>query len=431
MPEVPGSELRELAQMPEMEDFMTRTYSPAKLRLAIWFSALALALAFGAPEMSATTVTYIVGTCVSGTHFSTIQAALDASPAPNTVEVCPGQYGEQITITKPVTLEGIAAGDGSLAEIGIPANYTANARVEGGSASAIAQIYVDHVSGGSVNLSNLAVTGDGFGALDGQGADFFIGVVYEESSGTVNQVMTWAQDNNSGNHDVNGWGIWIEGGSSNPSVTVENSSVHNFSSGGIFAIGETTAPDLTVAIKNNFVSSVYEGDNNIVVYQGTNPTVSGNTVIGGVYGIFITSPTGSITGNTFLGSQTGIALTADGPSVTSNNVYGATEYGIAVSATLKKSIVEKNIIRNVQSASSSDSDGTGIELGCNNISSSQVNSNTIIDAFAGYGDAPAGFAGSNTYVGLFSDIATCASDSVSRKASPAPRLKLLGQLREQ
>jgi hypothetical protein len=183
--------------------------------------------------------------------------------------------------------------------------------------------------------------------------------------------MTWAQDNNSGNHDVNGWGIWIEGGGSNPSVTVENSSVHNFSGGGIFAIGETTAPDLTVAIKNNFVSSVYEGDNNIVVYQGTNP------MIGGVYGIYITAPTGSITGNTFLGSQTGIALTADGPSVTSNNVYGATEYGIVVSATLKKSIVEKNTIRNVQSASSSDSDGTGIELDCNNISSSQVNSNTI------------------------------------------------------
>jgi pectin methylesterase-like acyl-CoA thioesterase len=105
-----------------MEDLMSRTYSPAKLSLAIWFSALALA--FGAPEMSAATVTYIVGTCVSGTHFSTIQAALDASPAPNTVEVCPGQYGEQITITKPVTLEGIAEGNGSLAEIGIPDNYT-------------------------------------------------------------------------------------------------------------------------------------------------------------------------------------------------------------------------------------------------------------------------------------------------------------------
>jgi parallel beta-helix repeat protein len=403
--------------MPEMEDFMSRTYSPAKLSLAIWFSALALA--FGAQKMSAATVTYIVGTCTSGTHFSTIQAALDASPAPDTVEVCPGQYGEQLKITKPVTVEGIAEGDGSLAEIGIPANYTANAFVEDGSASAIAQIYVDHVSGGSVNLSNLAVTGDGFGALNGPGAVFFIGVLYEESSGTVNQVMTWAQDNNNGNHDVNGWGIWIEGGSSNPSVTVENSSLHNFSSGGIFAIGETTAPDLTVAIKNNFVSSVNEGDNNIVVYQGTNPTVSGNTVIGGEFGIIITSPTGSITGNTFLGSQTGIALTADGPSVTSNNVYGATAYGIVVSVALKKSIVEKNTIRNVQSASSSDSDGIGVDLNCNNISSSQVNSNTIIDAFAGYGDAPAGFSGSNTYAGLFSDVynGSCSSGSVTRNAN--------------
>ena len=117
--------------------------------------------------------------------------------------------------------------------------------------------------------------------------------------------------------------------------------------------------------------------------------------------------------------------------MTSNNVYGATEYGIAVSATLKKSIVEKNTIRNVQSASSSDSDGTGIELGCNNISSSQVNSNTIIDAFAGYGDAPAGFAGSNTYVGVVTDVNPCTTDDVSKKASAAARLKFLGQSRGQ
>src|SRR5580658_6027541 len=110
-----------------MEDFMSRTYSPAKLSLAIWFSALALA--FGAQEMSATTtVTYIVGTCTSGTHFSTIQAALDASPAPDTVEVCPGQYGEQLTITKPVTLEGLKAANGALAQI-MPGPMGVNASV--------------------------------------------------------------------------------------------------------------------------------------------------------------------------------------------------------------------------------------------------------------------------------------------------------------
>jgi len=61
--------------------------SPAKLSLAVLFSAMALAI--GAQQVSAATVTYIVGTCKSGTQFSTIQSALDASPAPDTVEVCP------------------------------------------------------------------------------------------------------------------------------------------------------------------------------------------------------------------------------------------------------------------------------------------------------------------------------------------------------
>src|ERR1700678_1669500 len=87
--------------------FTSTRHTPKRI-LAIWLSAVALALACGTQQLSAASVTYIVGTCKSGTQFSTIQSALDASPAPNTVEVCPGQYNEQITITKPVTLEGIS-----------------------------------------------------------------------------------------------------------------------------------------------------------------------------------------------------------------------------------------------------------------------------------------------------------------------------------
>ena len=84
----------------------------------------------------------------------------------------------------------------------------------------------------------------------------------------------------------------------------------------------------------------------------------------------------------------------------------------------------------MKSPASTDSDGIGIELHCNNISSSQVHSNTIMDAFDGYEDAPAGFTGSNTYVGLFFDVdnGTCAGGSVSGKANAAARPKLLGQL---
>ncbi len=404
---------------------MSRTHSPAKLNLAVWFSVLALG--FGAQKMSAS-VTYIVGNCASGTQFSTIQAALDASPAPNTVEVCPGQYAEQITITKPVTLEGISAGNASLAEIALPADFTANATVLGGTNSAGAQIYVDHVSGGAVNLTNLNVYGANYA---GTGGTFFIGVLYENSSGTINQVRTSQQTNNPpAATGVLGTGIWIEGGSSKPTVTVENSSVHDFSTNGIWAYGETNSPDLTVTIENNFVSS--NSLNDIVAYTGTNPTVSGNTVSGGENGILIVSPTGSITGNTVIGSGTGIALAADGASVTANNIYGATTYGIDVSASLKKSKVENNIIRGVKSPASTDDQGIGIELNCKNVSSSLVKSNTIMDAFVGYEDAPAGFSGSNNYFGLFFNVdnGNCANASVPGNANRPAGPKLPEQFRE-
>jgi hypothetical protein len=393
------------------------------------FSVLALALAFGAQEMSAATVTYIVGTCTSGTHFSTIQSALDASPAANTIEVCPGTYYEQVTINHLVTLEGIVEGNGSLAQIELPSGYTVNASVisDGGTEPAIAQVYVNDVSGGSVNLTKLNVNGVGFETND----SIFIGVLYNQSSGTINQVTTSAQNASGGATNIDGIGMWIQGGSSTPSVTVENSSVHDFTGVGILAVGETAAPDLNVTIKNNNVSSDVAGTNDVVVEEGTDPTVSGNIVSGGNYEIITLAPTGSITGNTFLGSQIGIELAADGVSVKSNNIYGAVTYGIDVSATaLKSSTVENNTIRTVKSPASDDSDGIGIELHGNKISSSLVNSNTILDSFEGYGDAPAGFTGGNTYVGLFFDVATCDSASVFSKASPAAGLKLLGQPRD-
>jgi len=53
--------------------------------------------------------TLVVGTCKTAKHqYTTIQSAVDAAPANATVLVCPGTYAEQITITAPLTLEGIS-----------------------------------------------------------------------------------------------------------------------------------------------------------------------------------------------------------------------------------------------------------------------------------------------------------------------------------
>jgi hypothetical protein len=313
----------------------------SRLMLAVWFSVTALG--FGAEQLSAATVTYIVGTCKSGTQFSTIQSALDGSPAPDTLEICPGPYPEQITITKPVTLEGISEGNAAQARIVTPAGgLTINADVSTGDGvpdPAAVQVYVKNVSG-AVNLSNLEVNGIANG-LSGTGI-FVIGVLYQQTSGTINHVIT----SNQNGQDATGWGIFLEGGSSKPSVTVENSSLHDFSQGGIWTIGTTAAPNLTATIKNNVISSASQTTYNLVVEEGTNATVTGNVVSGGLDGIFIVAPAGSVTGNTVFGSDYGIVLSVDGVMVKSNNIYSTVFAAIDVdAASLKVSAVENNTIK--------------------------------------------------------------------------------------
>jgi hypothetical protein len=396
------------------------------------------ALAFGAQAASASGLTYIVGTCTSGTQFKTIQSALNANPAPSTVEVCPGQYAEQITISRPVTLEGIAAGNGAMAQIILPDAYTVDASLEvlGETQPAVVQIYVNNVSGGSVNLSNLDVNGMGFSLRNAT----FVAVAYQQSSGTINHLVTSSQDNQAETtQNVSGYGMWIAGGSSRPSVTVENSSFNAFTANGIFATSATptNSPLLTLTIENNIFNAVYEGQYIIDVNDGVDATVSGNVINGDPYprgivpqaGIVYHSSSGSITGNMILGGGTGIALIADGPSVTSNKIFGTTVVGIDLLGvyTFTVSKVQNNTIKTLKYPGEIDSTGTAIELNC--IPTSQVNSNLLMDAYYGYGDAPAGFGGSNnTYLSVVSKVATCSgSSSASSQASAAARQKLLQQ----
>src|SRR5215467_6996638 len=66
-----------------------------------------LAIAFAAPAASATTVE--VGTCLPNlVQFTSIQAAVNQSPDNTIIDVCPATYFEQVTITHPVTLKGVA-----------------------------------------------------------------------------------------------------------------------------------------------------------------------------------------------------------------------------------------------------------------------------------------------------------------------------------
>ena len=143
------------------------------------FAALVLAVCFAGSVAQAATV--IVGTCQTGVQFATIQAAVNASPAGTKIDICPGSYPEQVTITKKLSLLGIASGTSDAAVVVAPANgVVVNATDIFGNAVA-AQIFVENAS--SVSISHLTVDGIANGLSGCQTQ--FEGVYFQNSSGTI------------------------------------------------------------------------------------------------------------------------------------------------------------------------------------------------------------------------------------------------------
>jgi|SRR5580704_1918881 hypothetical protein len=378
-----------------------------KLMLALLISAFVFA--FGVQELCATT-TYIVGTCKTGVQYTTIQEALDASPLANVIEVCPGTYPEQLTIINAVTLEGIVANNSSAIRISSPAGGLATNATINGSDPAAVHVFVKNATG-AVNLTNLIVD-----STNNQVPSdvFLVGVLYQHTSGTVNHVIAVHQQANN-----LGYGIYMEGGSSNPTVTVENCSVHDFDFGGIYVTGPLGPTDIaggsgvtsdvptgqiTAKVENNIVASLVDEAHNMLFGSSTLDTVTGNLSIGatnapGNFGMTVDANAGSvISGNSIIGTQTGISLQDDGPSLKTNKMYVLSGDGIFLNVNLKTSQITGNTIQ--------DTLFDGIDLNCKTVGT-LVHSNTFEYLAAGYIKAPTGFSGSNTYVAVQNDFTAC------------------------
>jgi hypothetical protein len=357
-----------------------------------------LALAFVASASSAATFTYEVGTCMPGLpSYPTISAALGATPSADVVKVCPGTYNEQVVITQPVTLEGVPSGDSAQAIIAVPSGgLVANTFFSSGPIAA--QLLVDNASG-LVNVSDLTVDGTGNGVVEPTVA----GIVYQNSSGTVNRVATRNQSGNG-----SGVGILALGGSSNPSVTIENASVHDFDFTGI-ETGTNSLLPLSVAIKGNEVTTTAVNSGGVVIFGGTvtvtsnlilnlgldgvgvlletakGGTISRNTVMNATVGISTAVfSVGTISDNTVMNSGTiGIDAEADGVSVTSNKIFGSPT-GIRLMTSV--AAVQNNTITKSP---------IGIDFQCN--ADPNVFSNIITDAGTGLNSVPSAIGPRDTY----------------------------------
>jgi|ERR1700683_437639 hypothetical protein len=327
---------------------------------------------------------FAVGTCKPKLQsFSTISDAVSTVPAGSTVEVCPGTYAEQVTISQPLTLEGVAIGNSEQVVITPPpGGLTLNASSNGEPLAV--QLWVDNAPG-PVNISNLIVDGTGNALVCNDGFAI-IGIYYQNSPGTVNRVTTRNQKTTSGPIAC-GLGIWIDGGDSNPTVTIENSSIHDVDTGGI-----NTQFNFIANIKGNYVN-VYPGATGIAIGGGTN-TVTDNivetTAPPGTVTCLLASgsssvPTsGTVSGNTLINCGVAIDAAADGVAFTSNKVFNS-EAGIYVFTLV--AAMRSNSITN---------SSIGIEFDC--WPDPNVTDNTITDAGTGIDQVPMGLAAPNTYI---------------------------------
>ena len=337
--------------------------------------------------VASTGTTYAVGNCKPALRsFLHIQDALNATPPPTMVQVCPGTYPEQVTIVLPVTLQGVSSGDSDQAIIVPPmGGLMPNATDDFGSSLAV-QLWVDNASG-PVNISNLTVDGTGNGI--GTCPPSIVGIFYQNSSGTVNRLTSRNQKG-----DGCGEAVLFEGGSSNPSVTIENSSIHDFDGTGIYTETNSGVSELTATIKANVVTVTNPSSPFIAgidAGSGATTTITGNFVAGVAYGTAaLAGAVGSIFGNTIMNTTgEGIGAGADGVSVTSNKIFNS-PFGINLFTSL--ATIQGNIVTNVS---------VGIEFkpdpnfAC--AADPNVHSNTISDAATGVDQVPGGVITTNNY----------------------------------
>jgi hypothetical protein len=296
--------------------------------LAWLFSAVAILTA----NVPLHAVSYEVGGCKTGAsyvNFTTISAAVAGVPAGATIQVCPGLYPEQVTITQPLTLKGITFNNASRAVITANPNGSFAPNVSGLFGDFYAQVLVQNVNPpGPVDIIGITVDGAGI-TFACDASEFLAGIFYASgTSGTVNEVT-------GRNNQSNGCGysIWVENGATtNQSVTVENNSSHE---GGIVVLNSQNPPTLTATVKGNFVASTDQPNSfngfQAIAIVGANGSITGNVVTGGSYGIevgnnnFFTGGGGTVdvSQNTIADAGFGMELRGSDGTITSNKISNA------------------------------------------------------------------------------------------------------------
>ena len=188
-----------------------------------------------------------VGTCLPNLQtYATISQAVAAVAPSSTIMVCPGNYPEQVTITQPLTLKGVQSGNTANPTIvAPPGGLTQSVIAPTNGITMFFQILVQGTGAGLVDISDLAVNGSNNNVSSG----WLEGIYYQNSSGTLKNVATYNQTANR-----YGFGIFLESTTSaQKTISISDSSIHDYDAEGIRSNANTNPPTLTVNIESNGV----------------------------------------------------------------------------------------------------------------------------------------------------------------------------------
>jgi hypothetical protein len=245
--------------------------------------------------------------------YTTIGAAVSAAHSGAIIVVCPGNYAEQITINKSLTLQGVtnaAANKGAVVITVPPSGLSVSNGFYFANSFQVVAVQV-LVQASNVNIIDVAV--DGTGAFTGCSSPSLAGVGFDTgSSGTLRRVAVRNQnipDGSGGYCGTNsnppfGSGIVSQ---SLGSVTVQDSSVRGFTWSGF---ENTQQAPISIVIK----TSVFVPINGAFAQQCVSVAgaftlqFSNNTVTNCFLGLDLGSnPNITITGNTITNTLVGIA----------------------------------------------------------------------------------------------------------------------------
>ena len=271
----------------------------------------------GVTANGAAGATLVVGQKPSceGVQFSKIQDAVNAASPGDTVQVCPGVYAEQVTVSKPLQLIG---NNGAILQ---PSGAAANTTGLASGQSIASILLIENTTG--VTVRNLTV--------DGSEADInacspdLIGVFFRNASGQLSRIAVRNVKLSSNfNSCQSGSAILVQSSGGQTSVVdIDYNSIHDYQKNGITANETGTQVTMEGNVVTGLGPTMGAAQNGIQIGFGATGTIRHNTVANHIWSPCVSLDSCDATANNILVFQ------SDSVQI-NNNVAGVAQTGVAI-----------------------------------------------------------------------------------------------------